>query len=64
MEEFDTLVPNSMDFSGKQSKKQWVIKENDLKKNQCLVHSVQQPPEQKSERPAKIIMYPKVSDLS
>ena len=49
MEEFDSLVPDSMDFdvgyfSGKQSKKQWLIKENDLKemydnmkKNQCLI---------------------------
>ena len=35
MEEFATLVLNSMDFdvgyfSGKQSKKQWLIEENDL----------------------------------
>ena len=50
MEEFDTLVPNSMDFDvgyfcGKQSKKQWLIKENDLmemyenvkKKSECLL---------------------------
>ena len=36
MEEFDSLVPNSMDFdigyySGKQNKKHWLIEENDLK---------------------------------
>ena len=71
MEEFDTLVPNSMDFdvgyfSGKQSKKQWLIEENDLmemyenvKKNQSVflwcdrrMHGAQQPPEQKRKRPA------------
>ena len=70
MEEFDTLVPNSMDFdvgyfSGKQSKKQWLIEENDLmeiyenvKKNQSLLwcnrrmHGAQQPSEQKQKHPA------------
>ena len=66
LEEFDTLVPKSMDFdvgyfSGKQSKKHWLIEENDLtemyvnvKKNQSVfdwrVSDAQQAPEQK--RPA------------
>ena len=40
MEEFDTLVPSSLEFeigyfSGKQSKKQWLIEEEDLKEMYC-----------------------------
>ena len=71
MEEFDTLVPNSMDFdvgyfSGKRSKKQWLIEDNDLKemydsmkKNQSVLlwcdrrmQGAQQPSEQKRKRSA------------
>ena len=71
MEEFDTLVPNSMDFdvgyfSGKQSKKQWLIEDNDLKemydsmkKNQSVLlwcdrrmQGAPQPSEQKRKRSA------------
>ena len=49
MEEFDTLVPSSLEFdvgyfSGKQSKKQWLIEETDLmemydnmKKSKCVL---------------------------
>ena len=71
MEEFDTLVPSSLEFdvgyfSGKQSKKQWLIKETDLlemydnmKKSKCVLlwcdrrlQVAEQPTEQKRKRSA------------